>query len=113
MYICKITKKECSRCNGQESCKHRIEKKGERAATKARTLIATLLDIQPESRFLRLEGRTGSLKYGDRLEFMVLNEEGQYEDGFLTSELQGEPKHEGNEIMFETKNSTYWFRVLF
>jgi len=28
MYICKITKKECSRCNGQESCKYRIEKKG-------------------------------------------------------------------------------------
>lgn len=81
--------------------------------TKTRTLIATLSDIQPESRFSRLEGRTGSLKYGDRLEFMVLNEEGQYEDGFLTSELQGEPKQEGNAIMFETQNTTYWFRVLF
>jgi hypothetical protein len=86
---------------------------GERVATKTRTLIATLLDIQPESRFLRMKGRTGAIKYSDRLEFMVLNEEGQYEDGFLTSELQGEPKREGNEIMFKTKNSTYRFRVLF
>jgi hypothetical protein len=82
-------------------------------ATKTRTLIATLLDIQPESRFSRMKGRTGALKYSDRLEFMVLNEEGQHEDGFITSELQGEPMQVGNAMMFETQNSTYQFRVLF
>ena len=84
---------------------------------KTRTMIATLLDIKsPESnstRFLRMQGRTGSLQYSDRLEFVVLNEEGQIEDGFRTSELVEESRREGRVITFKTKNSEYKFRELF
>lgn len=44
---------------------------------KPRTMIATLLDIKPPeskaARFLRMQGRTGSLQYSDRLEFTVLD----------------------------------------
>ena len=84
---------------------------------KTRTMIATLLDIKPPeskaARFLRLQGRTGSLQYSDRLEFVVLNEEGQIEDGFRTSELIEEPKKEGRILTFKTKNSEYTFEVLF
>lgn len=84
---------------------------------KTRIAIATLLDIQPPeskaARFLRLQGRTGSLQYSDRLEFVVLNEEGQIEDGFRTSELIEEPKKEGRIITFKTKNSVYKFEELF
>lgn len=84
---------------------------------KTRTMIATLLDIKPPessaTRFLRLQGRTGSLQYSDRLEFVVLNEEGRIEDGFLTSELVEEPKKEGRILTFKTKNSVYKFEELF
>jgi hypothetical protein len=84
---------------------------------KTRTMIATLLDIKPPessaTRFLRLQGRTGSLQYSDWLEFVVLNEEGQIEDGFRTSELIEEPKKEGRIITFKTKNSAYKFEELF
>ena len=84
---------------------------------KTRTMIAVLLDILPRdapaTRFLRMKDRTGSLKYSDRLEFTVLGEDGRIEDGFLTSELVGEPKKEANIIVFQTKNSQYKFRELF
>ena len=84
---------------------------------KTRTMIATLLDIKPpesnSTRFLRLQGRTGSLQYSDRLEFIVLGEDGRIEDGFLTSELVEEPKKEGRILTFKTKNSEYTFKVLF
>ena len=84
---------------------------------KTRIAIATLLDIQPSeskaARFLRLQGRTGSLQYSDRLEFIVLGEDGRIEDGFRTSELVGEPKKEGRVVTFKTKNSVYKFEELF
>lgn len=84
---------------------------------KTRTMIATLLDIKPpesnSTRFLRLQGRTGSLQYSDRLEFIVLGEDGRIEDGFRTSELIEEPKKEGRIITFKTKNSVYKFEELF
>lgn len=84
---------------------------------KTKTMIATLLDIKPpesnSTRFLRLQGRTGSLKYSDRLEFTVLDGDGRIEDGFRTSELVGEPRREGRVITFKTKNSEYTFEVLF
>ena len=80
---------------------------------KTRTMIATLLDIKPPessaTRFLRLQGRTGSLQYSDRLEFIVPDEDGCIEDGFWTSELIEEPKKEGRIITFKTKNSEYKF----
>ena len=84
---------------------------------KTRTMIATLLDIKPPessaTRFLRLQGRTGSLQYSDRLEFIVLGEDGRIEDGFRTSELVEEPKREGRIITFRTRNSVYRFEELF
>ena len=84
---------------------------------KTKTMIATLLDIKPpesnSTRFLRLQGRTGSLKYSDRLEFTVLDGDGRIEDGFRTSELVEEPRREGRVITFKTKNSEYKFRELF
>lgn len=84
---------------------------------KTRTMIATLLDIKPPesqaTRFLRFQGRTGSLRYSDRLKFTVLGEDGRIEDGFRTSELVEEPKKEGRVITFKTKNSEYKFRELF
>jgi hypothetical protein len=84
---------------------------------KTRTMIATLLDIKPPessaARFLRLQGRTGSLQYSDRLEFVVLDGDGRIEDGFLTSELVEEPKKEGRILTFKTKNSVYKFEELF
>lgn len=80
-------------------------------------MVATLLDIKPpesnSTRFLRLQGRTGSLQYSDRLEFIVLGEDGRIEDGFRTSELVGEPKKEGRVVTFKTKNSEYKFKELF
>ena len=80
-------------------------------------MIATLLDIKPpesnSTRFLRLQGRTGSLQYSDRLEFIVLGEDGRIEDGFRTSELVEEPKKEGQIITFKTKNSEYVFKESF
>lgn len=60
-----------------------------------------------------MQGRTGGLQYSDRLEFMVLDADGRREDGFLSSELVGVKKGEGNEMIFETQNSTYRFQVLF
>ena len=84
---------------------------------KTRTMVAALIDIKPPEspaiRFLRLQGRTGSLQYSDRLEFIVLDGDGRIEDGFLTSELVEEPKKEGRLIIFKTKNSEYTFRELF
>ncbi|HHW90636.1 MAG TPA: hypothetical protein GX745_07040 [Clostridiales bacterium] len=84
---------------------------------KTRTMIATLLDIKPpesnSTRFLRLQGRTGSLQYSERLEFIVLGEDGHIEDGFRTAVLVEEPKKEGRVITFKTKNSEYRFRELF
>ena len=84
---------------------------------KTRTMIATLLDIKPPEskavRFLRMQGRTGSLQYSDRLEFTVLDGDGRIEDGFLTSELVEEPKKEGRILTFKTKNSEYKFEELF
>ena len=84
---------------------------------KTRTMIAVLIDIKPPeskaTRFLRLQGRTGSLKYSDRLEFTVLGEDGRIEDGFRTSELVEEPKKEGRIVTFRTENSEYKFRELF
>lgn len=84
---------------------------------KTRTMIATLIDIKPPespaTRFLRLQGRTGSLQYSDRLEFTVLDGDGRIEDGFLISELVEEPKKEGRLIIFKTKNAEYKFRELF
>ena len=84
---------------------------------KTRTMIATLLDIKPPesntTRFLRLQGRTGSLQYSDRLEFIVLGEDGRIEDGFRTAVLVEEPKKEGRIFTFKTKNSEYKFRELF
>lgn len=84
---------------------------------KTRTMIATLIDIKPPEsksiRFLRLQGRIGSLKYSDRLEFTVLDGDGRIEDGFRTSELVEEPKKEGRLITFKTENSEYKFRELF
>lgn len=84
---------------------------------KTKTMIGQLLDItppeSPAARFLRLKGRTGGLKYSDRLEFTVLNEEGQIEDGFRTSELTEEPMKENNIITFKTKNSVYKFKEVF
>ena len=83
---------------------------------KTKTMIATLLDIKPpesnSTRFLRLQGRTGSLQYDDRLEFIVLDKDGRIEDGFRTSELVGKPKKEGRIITFRTKNSEYVFKEL-
>lgn len=80
-------------------------------------MIATLIDIKPPEsksiRFLRLQGRIGSLKYSDRLEFTVLDGDGRIEDGFRTSELVEEPKKEGRLITFKTENSEYKFRELF
>ena len=84
---------------------------------KTKTMIGQLLDITPPeslaTRFLRLKGRTGGLKYSDRLEFTVLNQEGQIEDGFRTSELIEEPKKEGRIVTFKTQNSVYKFREAF
>ena len=83
-------------------------------------MIATLLDIKPpesnSTRFLRLQGRTGSLQYSEyseRLEFIVLGEDGRIEDGFRTAVLVEEPKKEGRIFTFKTKNSEYKFRELF
>ena len=84
---------------------------------KTKTMIAVLVDIAPSeskaARFLRLQGLTGSLKYSDRLEFMVMNDNGQIEDGFRTSEFTEEPKKDGRIITFTTQNSIYKFRELF
>jgi hypothetical protein len=84
---------------------------------KTKTMIATLISIgPPESkavRFLRMQSQSGSLKYSDRLEFIVLGEDGRIEDGFLTSQSIEEPKKEGRFITFKTENSEYKFRELF
>jgi len=84
---------------------------------KTKTMIATLLDINPPeskaTRFLRMQGKAGSIQYSNCLEFTVLGEDGRIEDGFRTSELVEEPKKEGRVITFKTKNSEYRFRELF
>lgn len=80
-------------------------------------MIGQLLDISPPeskaTQFLRLKGRTGCLQYSDRLVFVPLNEQGEYEAGFKTSELVGEPTRENGIITFQTQNSVYKFREYF
>jgi hypothetical protein len=84
---------------------------------KTRTMIATLNNIEPPqskaARFLRLRGRTGSVRYSDHLKFTVLDSDGRISDGFKTSELIEEPEKEGNYIFFKTKEARYTFRELF
>ena len=83
---------------------------------KTRTMLGTLVDITPPDtkarRFLRMKGRSGSLTYSDQLEFIVLGEDGQIEDGFRTSELIRAPQTEKGYVTFETKNSCYKFRQI-
>lgn len=84
---------------------------------KIRTMIGQLLDIGPpeskSTQFLYLKGRTGSLQYSDRLIFAPFGENGEYEVGFKTSELVGEPTRENDIITFKTRNSVYKFKEVF